>query len=194
MADNTGTEVNGAQGITTQTGAADPSGSGTGFTPITSQEEFDKRIKARIDRVKATPPADYDELKAKAAKLDELENAQKSEIERITEQATKAQKDASDWQAKFEELQAQRQHELDVRKAAATYGVDADVLMRMGGDVDENAKFLQEKDAARPKFGDMRDGGQQEPPTQTLEEALKSAKNTQERIQVRAEYKARNRK
>ena len=193
MADNTGTEVNGAQGITTQTGAADPSGSGNEPKTFT-QEQVNRMIQERIARVKSEPPADYEDLKAKAAKLDEIEDAQKSELERITEQATKAQQDASDWQAKFEELQAQRQHELDVRKAAATYGVDADVLMRMGGDVDENAKFLQEKDAARPKFGDMRDGGQQEPPTQTLEEALKGAKNTQERIQVRAEYKARNRK
>lgn len=177
----------------TQTGAAGPSGGGNEPKTFT-QEQVNRMIQERIARVKSEPPADYEDLKAKAAKLDEIEDAQKSELERITEQATKAQQDASDWQAKFEELQAQRQHELDVRKAAATYGVDADVLMRMGGDVDENAKFLQEKDAARPKFGDMHDSGQQEPPAQTLEEALKGAKNTQERIQIRAEYKARNRK
>ena len=178
---------------TKQTGTADPSGSGTQPKTFT-QEQVDSIVKERLARAKATPPADYDELKAKAARLDEIEDAQKSELERITEQATKAQASAADWQAKFEQLQAQRQHELDVRKAAGEYGVDADVLMRMGGDVDENAKFLQGKDAARPKFGSMSDGGEQAAPTQTLEEALKGVTSQQERIRIRAEYKARNRK
>ena len=137
--------------------------------------------------------ADYDEIKAKADRLDELEDAQKSELERVTESAARAQESASEWQAKYEELQAQRQHELDVRAAATTYGVDADVLMRMGGDVEDNAKFLQGKEAARPKFGDMHDGGEHVQPAQTLDEALKGAKNPQERIRIREEFNARNR-
>lgn len=177
---------------TTQTGAADPSGSGTQPKTFT-QEQVDRIVQERLKRAKGEKPADYDELKAKAAELDEMKDAQKSELERITEQATKAQETAKDWQAKFEQLQAQRQRELDVRKAAATYGVDADVLMRMGGDVDENAKFLQGKEAARPKFGDMHDGGEQIAPTESLEERLSKAKNQQERIRIRAEFNARKR-
>ena len=177
---------------TTQTGTADPSGSGTQPKTFT-QEQVDKIVQERLKRAKSEKPADYDELKAKAAKLDEIEDAQKTELERITEQATKAQETAKDWQAKFEQLQAQRQHELDVRNAATTYGVDADVLMRMGGDVEENAKFLQGKEAARPKFGDMHDGGEQAAPTESLEERLKNAKNQQERIRIRAEFNARKR-
>ena len=177
---------------TTQTGTADPSGAPEPKT--FTQEQVDKIVQERLKRAKSEKPADYDELKAKAAKLDEIEDAQKTELERITEQATKAQASANEWQSKFEELQAQRQHELDVHNAATTYGVDADVLMRMGGDVEENAKFLQGKEAARPKFGDMHDGGEQTAPTQSLDEALKGAKNQQERIRIRAEYKARNRK
>jgi hypothetical protein len=65
--------------------------------------------------------------------------------------------------------------------------------MRMGGDVEENAKFLQGKEAARPKFGDMHDGGEQTAPTESLEERLKNAKNQQERIRIRAEFNARKR-
>ena len=177
---------------TTQTGTADPSGKATEPKTFT-QEQVDKIVQERLKRAKSEKPADYDELKAKAAKLDEIEDAQKTELERITEQATKAQETAKDWQAKFEQLQAQRQHELDVRNAATTYGVDADVLMRMGGDVEENAKFLQAKETARPKFGDMHDGGEQQAPTESLEERLSKAKNQQERIRIRAEFNARKR-
>jgi len=177
---------------TTQTGSADQSGKATEPKTFT-QEQVDNIVRERLARAKATPPADYDELKAKAARLDEIEDAQKSELERITEQATKAQQSASEWQSKFEQLQAQRQRELDVRNAATTYGVDADVLMRMGGDVDENARFLQGKEAARPKFGDMHDGGEQAAPTESLEERLSKAKNQQERIRIRAEFNARKR-
>ena len=177
---------------TTQTGSADQSGKATEPKTFT-QEQVDNIVRERLARAKATPPADYDELKAKAARLDEIEDAQKSELERITEQATKAQKDATEWQSKFEQLQAQRQRELDVRNAATTYGVDADVLMRMGGDVEENAKFLQGKEAARPKFGDMHDGGEQQKPAQSLDDALNGVTDQRERIRIRAEFNARKR-
>ena len=193
MADTTTTTEQMDGSTTKQTGTADPSGSGTQPKTFT-QEQVDSIVKERLARAKATPPADYDELKAKAARLDEIEDAQKSELERITEQATKAQASADDWQSKYEQLQAQRQHELDVRKAASQYGIDADVLMRMGGDVEENAKFLQGKEAARPKFGDMHDGGEQVAPVETLDERLSKAKNLDERIRIREEFNARNRK
>ena len=193
MADTPTTAEEMGGSTTPQTGSADPSGKATESKTFT-QEQVDKIVQERLKRAKGEKPADYDELKAKAAKLDELEDAQKSELERITEQAAKATESANEWQSKFEQLQAQRQHELDVRQAATTYGVDADVLMRMGGDVDENAKFLQAKESARPKFGDMHDGGEQKAPAQSLEEALKGAKNTNERIRIRAEFNARNRK
>lgn len=167
-------------------------GSGKATEPKTfTQEQVDRIVQERLARAKATPPDDYEDLKAKAARLDELEEAQKTELERATEAASKASAEASDWQAKYEELQAQRQHELDVRKAASTYGIDADVLMRMGGDVDENAKFLQAKEAARPKFGSMSDGGEQNQPTVT-ESDIDSIKDPVKRIRARAEYLQRN--
>ena len=176
-----------------QTPSAEGSGNATEAKTFT-QEQVNRMIQERLARAKSEPPADYDELKAKAARLDELEDAQKTELERITDTASKAQSEAAEWKSKYDELQAQRQHELDVRKAASEYGVDADVLIRMGGDVDENAKFLQVKEAARPKFGDMHDGGEQRPPEQTLDEALAKAKNPTERIRIREEFNARKRK
>ena len=134
------------------------------------------------------------ELEDKAKKYDELEEANKSDIERATEAANKAQTEAAEWQSKFETLQAERDRELAARKAASEYGVDVDVLMRMGGDVEDNAKFLQGKEAARPKFGDMRDGGEQRTPAKSLDEALSEARNEAERIRIRSEFNARNRR
>lgn len=54
------------------------------FTPITSQEDLNRVIGERIKSVKAKF-ADYGDLKAKAAKFDEVEQANKSELERAQE-------------------------------------------------------------------------------------------------------------
>lgn len=177
---------------TAQTGSADQSGTST-FVPITSQEEFDERIKARIARVKATPPADYEDLKAKAAKWDEAQEASKSELEKAQGKAQKSAKEAADWKAKFEALQAEHERSGQVAAMAAKYGVDADLLAMMSGDVEEAAKLLKAKDDARPKFGSMHDGGEQTPPVESLDEALKKAKNADERIKIRAQYRAQHR-
>lgn len=194
MADTTTTTTAEMDGSTTQqTAPMEQSGGGNESKTFT-QEQVNRMIQERLARAKHEEPADYAELKAKAAKYDELEDAKKTELERITEQVASAQKSASEWQTKFEELQAQRQRESEVRKAASEFGVDVDVLMRMGGDVEENAKLLQAKESARPKFGSMRDGGEQAAPAESLDEALKGAKSTSERIRIRAEYNARNRK
>lgn len=55
------------------------------FTPITSQEEFDKTLGRRLaaDRAKY---AGYDDLKAKAAEYEKLQDANKSEAQRLSDQ------------------------------------------------------------------------------------------------------------
>ena len=67
-----------------------------GFQPITSQDQFDRMVKDRIARVKATPPPDYEDLKAKASKFDELDAANKSELEKANERAERAEKERQD--------------------------------------------------------------------------------------------------
>lgn len=190
MADTTTTVEQAGGSTTRQTGAADPSGKAAEPRTFT-QEQVDSIVKERLARAKSEKPADYDELKAKAAKYDELEEAKKTELEKVTERADAAQADAADWKAKFEDLQATRQHEHDVRKAAAEYGVSADLLMRMSGDVDENAKFLQAQEAARPKFGSMQDGGEHTV-TESLDDRLKGVHSYGDRIRIRAEYLKNN--
>ena len=65
---------------------------GEGFTAITSQEQLDRLIGERINKVKSSF-ADYDDLKAKAAKFDEAEQASKSELEKEREARAAAEKE-----------------------------------------------------------------------------------------------------
>src|SRR5690606_31113331 len=69
------------------------------FQAITSQEEFDRAIQARIARERAKF-ADYDELKAKADKFVEWENAQKTEAQKAQERLEAAERRAAELELK----------------------------------------------------------------------------------------------
>ena len=58
-----------------------------------TQEEVDALIKKRLARAKSDVPADYEELKSKAQKFDELEEANKTELQKATEQLEKLKSD-----------------------------------------------------------------------------------------------------
>jgi len=87
------------------------------FQAILSQEEFDKAIQSRIARERAKIPADYDELKAKAAKFAEWEDAQKTEAQKAQERLEAAEKRAVEL-----ELKATR------AEVAASKGVPVELL------------------------------------------------------------------
>ena len=80
-------EINTEKNLTEGT-AQESNGDSSGRT--FTQVELDAAIEKRLAREKAKY-ADYEDLKSKAAKLDELEDASKSELEKITEKATKLQ-------------------------------------------------------------------------------------------------------
>lgn len=69
------------------------------FEAITSQEDFDKAIQARIARER-NKFADYDEVKARADKLAEIEEANKTEAEKVAERLAAAEKRAAELEAK----------------------------------------------------------------------------------------------
>lgn len=119
-----------------------------------TQEEVNAIVEKRLARVKSEPPADYEELKAKAAKYDEAQEAAKSELQKATEKADK-------WKSMYDDLKAEKDRAEAIAKAADEHGVDAAMLARMAGDVEDNAKFL----AAQPKYGDMHDRGDQPIPS-----------------------------
>lgn len=72
---------------------------GTEFEPIASQEALDKIIQARIARERKRFE-DYDELKAKASKLAEFEEAQKTEAQKAQERLEAAEKRAAELESK----------------------------------------------------------------------------------------------
>src|SRR5690554_6655553 len=63
-----------------------------GFKPITSQDDLNRIITARVERERSKY-GDYDDLKAKAAKLDEIEQANKSEAEKLAEAKAAAERE-----------------------------------------------------------------------------------------------------
>lgn len=66
-----------------------------GFKALASQEELDRIVQKRIDRERSKF-SDYDELKAKAARLSELEEASKSELQKAQERAEAAERALAD--------------------------------------------------------------------------------------------------
>ena len=144
-----------------------------------TQAEMDAIIGERLSRERAKY-ADYDEVKAKAAKYDEVEEANKSELQKAVEE-----RDAL--KAENEKMKAEKAHADAVAKAAAEHGVDATLLARMSGDVEENAAILKEKMANAPKFGQVPDGGETTPPTIT-KESIEAIKDPLERVRTLAEH------
>ena len=138
--ENTATVDNATQGAT-----AEPERT---FT----QAEMDAIIGDRLKRERAKY-ADYDELMQKAKAYDEAEEASKSELQKAVEERDKLK-------AELDKLQAEREHAEKVARVAAEKGVDAALLARMSGDVDENAEFL----ASRPKYEAVHDGGEKKVP------------------------------
>jgi hypothetical protein len=73
--------------------SGDTSAAGSEFQAITSQEDLNKVISDRVKRERAKF-ADYADLKTRAARLDEIEQASKSDFEKATERITSAEQRA----------------------------------------------------------------------------------------------------
>lgn len=103
-----------------------------------TQEQVDEIVKQRLARAKHEKPADYDDLKAKADKYDEMEGATSDKLNELNEKI-KA----------LEETNAEMKHAADVsewkRKASEEYGIAANILR---GDsleeIEEHAKAIKE--------------------------------------------------
>lgn len=79
-----GTPGAGASG-TDDKGGAGNGGTG-GYTPPATQEDLDRIIESRLNREKSKY-SDYDDLKAKASRLDELEAANATDLEKAVKKA-----------------------------------------------------------------------------------------------------------
>ena len=117
------------------------------FKAITSQDELNAVIKDRIDRERAKF-SDYKDVKAKAARLDEIEQANQTEAE-------KAAKRVAELEA---ELNNTRRDSLRLKIASAHGITDADDidLFLTGSDEEtltKQAKRLVDREADRKKHG-----------------------------------------
>ena len=93
-----------------------------GFKPITSQEEFDSLIRDRLERAKRQAvPADYDEVKSKAAELQDAVDKGASDLKAMTERAQAAE-------AERDELRHAAELEGWKAEVSAGTGVPASVL------------------------------------------------------------------
>lgn len=143
QSDTSGSNNDGNNAGATSTG-------GDSFKPITTPEELSAFLGDRVARAekKATEKfADYDELKSKAAQLDQLQEATKTEAQKAAERLAKLEERAA-----AAELSALRS------KIQARHSIsddDADLFLT-GTDeatLTKQAKRLAERDAERKKHG-----------------------------------------
>ena len=104
-----------------------------GFEPIESQEALDAILRERLGRERKKF-ADYDELKAKAAKLDEMEAASKTDLEKAQQRIAELEKAAKDRE------EADRVRGIREKVAKAT-GVPAELIV--GSDEDQMTEFAK---------------------------------------------------
>ena len=93
----------------------------SGFTPPATQAELNKVIADRIARERAKY-ADYADLKTKAAKFDELDQASKTEQERLTERLTAAEARAVEVEARALRLEVAAENNLTPAQAKRLVG------------------------------------------------------------------------
>lgn len=97
----TSTDTNTSTQDGNETGGTTSTAGGT-FTPITSQDELNDALKDRLARERAKF-ADYEDVKAKAGRLDEIEAANKSELEKANDRVAAAEAEVAGIPAKVAE-------------------------------------------------------------------------------------------
>lgn len=70
-----------------------PPGNDTVDARTFTQQDVDRIVQDRLARVKGQPPADYDDLKAAAARLAEIEESNKTELEKAVARAEAAEQE-----------------------------------------------------------------------------------------------------
>lgn len=103
------------------------------FEAIESQEALDRIIQTRLAREQAKY-SDYDELKARAGKYDEIEESSKTELQKMLERAEKAEKQSAIDAAAISRMQV-----------IAEYSIPRDYQDLVTGDSVEAMKAQAEK-------------------------------------------------
>lgn len=146
------------------------------FEPITSQEQLDRIVTNRLTRERAKF-SDYEELKGKAARLDQLEAESKSELQ-------KAQEQSAELQRQLEAYRLREQRDQWAKEAASETGVDASLIR--GNTAEEMLAHAQAiKEAMRPAYPVINDAGKPKP--QMTKDDILAIKDTAARRKAIAE-------
>ncbi|MGM0124871.1 hypothetical protein IGI37_002265 [Enterococcus sp. AZ194] len=116
----------------------------TDFTPITTQEEFDKAVQARVVREQETLAkkySDYDELKKRNTELETEVGTFKSTVEELSNTAKAHEQTVTELNAKIasQEIASMR------TRIALQSGVPFDLTDRVVGDDEESIKADAER-------------------------------------------------
>lgn len=126
-------------------------------------------------------------LKEKADRLDELEEASKTDAERLAD----ATKRAESAERKLAEYESERERAAIVAEVAAAKGVDAEWLGRMTGDtreeVEANADYIASKLSGAPIYPSVPDNGGGRG-AQITKEQIEAIKDPKERVRMRARH------
>lgn len=133
--------------------------------------------------------ADATDWKAEARKWEDRAKANR-DAQKAAEEALAAKSDYDELKAKLQAAEAERDKLMAdkeradaIAHAAKEHGVDAELLARMSGDVDENAAYL----AAMPRYKAVHDGGEGKAQAVTRE-SIEAIKDPLERVKARAEH------
>lgn len=135
------------------------------FKAITTQEQFDNAIKGRISRAEASTrkavESEYAEVLEKAKQFDEIQEANKSELQKATDRADKAE-------AELKRIKHEREREKWASEISKQTGVPVNLIQgstkeEMENFANENAHYF--KADAVPEISQMG----KNPDGQTLE-------------------------
>lgn len=120
-------------------------GGGQEFVPITTQEELNRVIGDRLRRAR---PSDYDEVKAKADRLDELEKADLSELDKANSRAASLEADVASRDAEIERLRSDLlRSEVASSKGVPAHRINGGTREELEADADA---YLAERGADKP--------------------------------------------
>lgn len=105
-------------------------------TKTFTQEQVDAIVGDRLARARKNY-ADYDELKAQAAKYAELQESSKSELEKALERATKSDARIAELEKQIADTAAAAERQKLVNKIAKKYSVRADLKQFLTGGTEE---------------------------------------------------------
>ena len=135
MADSTsktGSERTGSEDTGAEKRTGEHTGDGSGEAQTFTQEDVDRIVQERLARQKPRKPADYDDLKAKAERLDEIEAENATDLEK----AVKAARDEATAEVTQRFLTERVLDKIEVAAAGEFQDVE-DARLRLGARADE---------------------------------------------------------